>query len=242
MLYEALEYALKQWEIFPLVPRQKRPLTAHGFEDATSNPEQIERWWRATPDANIGLRLPEGTICIDVDPRNGGSLDALGELPETLTARTGGDGWHLLFRYHGKPGGKVRGVPGVDVKTRKGYIVAAPSIHPSGGRYEWTCFAPVAPLTARLAQMLQAPKPPARPAPAISGASTGRANAWLRFVAEAPQGERNSRLYWAACRAAENDAPASVWNDLATTGAAIGLAESEIRGTLDSAKRGVARV
>src|SRR5262249_21543270 len=55
---------------------------------------------------------------------------------------------HLLFRW---PGIDIRNsasrvAPGVDVRGEGGYIVCAPSMHPSGKRYAWsvdsaTCFA-----------------------------------------------------------------------------------------------------
>ncbi len=79
---------------------------------------------------------------IDVDPRNGGlkTLAALvaenGRLPETLTTLSGrGDGgMHLFYR---RPSGELsarRLGAGLDLKTDRGYVVAAPSIHPATGQ------------------------------------------------------------------------------------------------------------
>jgi len=55
--------------VFPCVPGEKRPLTRHGFHDATANPAQVARWWHDWPDANIGM--PTGSISgwevVDVD-------------------------------------------------------------------------------------------------------------------------------------------------------------------------------
>ena len=42
------------WPVFPIVARGKRPLTKHGFKDATTNTAQISDWWAQWPDANIG--------------------------------------------------------------------------------------------------------------------------------------------------------------------------------------------
>ena len=57
--------------VFPCVPGQKRPLTPRGFHDASTDPEQVERWWGRWPDAN--LRLPtgavSGVVVVDVDVR-----------------------------------------------------------------------------------------------------------------------------------------------------------------------------
>ena len=78
-----------------------------------------------------------------MDPRNGGSTDGLPSWPDTLEARTGGGGQHIIFTV---PEGAV--VPGkldkgLDLK-RRGYIVIEPSIHPSGGVYQWLDWAPEA--------------------------------------------------------------------------------------------------
>jgi hypothetical protein len=90
-------------------------------------------------------RLSAGLIVLDVDPRNGGdeTLHALerlhGELPPTPRVLTGGGGEHYYFRL---PVSEQAGVgasvgPGLDVKADGGYVVAPPSVHPSGARYAW---------------------------------------------------------------------------------------------------------
>jgi hypothetical protein len=85
---------------------------------------------------------------LDIDPRHGGdeSLAQLehrqGKFPDTVESITGGGGRHIFFTY---PGGKHRirnatalaGMPGLDVRGDGGYVVAPPSLHISGGRYEW---------------------------------------------------------------------------------------------------------
>jgi hypothetical protein len=130
----------------PLQPRAKQPLgklVPQGFQDATADLAQVLRWWTARPDANVGIACGlSGMVVLDIDPRHGGDdamadLESeLGELPQTVESHSGGGGVHLLFRH---PGGALVGeaAPGVDVKDR-GYIVAPPSIHPSGGEYVWS--------------------------------------------------------------------------------------------------------
>jgi hypothetical protein len=83
-------------------------------------------------------------VVVDVDPLHGGaaSLEALeqahGPLPDTVRATTGGGGWHVYF---GHPGGsvpnKVGLVAGIDLRGDGGFVVAPPSIHPSGRPYAW---------------------------------------------------------------------------------------------------------
>src|SRR5262249_40438266 len=48
------------------------------------------------------------------------------------------DGWHLFFRHPGTPvKSGVKFLPGVDSRADGGYIIAAPSAHISGNRYQW---------------------------------------------------------------------------------------------------------
>jgi hypothetical protein len=133
-----------RWPVFPLKPRAKEPLTPHGYKDATLDERQIREWVKKWPAANIGV--PTGTRfwVLDVDPRNGGNetLEALiakhGQLPDTLQQMTGGAGRHFLFElpetFTPKSGHLA---DGLDIKGEGGYIVVAPSVHPSGRAYVW---------------------------------------------------------------------------------------------------------
>jgi hypothetical protein len=139
-------YADRGWAIFPLKPRSKQPdgrLTPHGMNDATTDLARVFWCWERSPRLNIGLNCEaSGLVVLDVDPRNGGedglheAIAVLGPLPRTVEAHSGGGGQHLLFKH---PGGSFRRevAPGVDIKC-SGYIVAPPSIHPSGKPYLWS--------------------------------------------------------------------------------------------------------
>lgn len=43
--------------VFPCVPGGKRPLTSHGFHDATCDPAQIGTWWGRWPAAKGLLQV-----------------------------------------------------------------------------------------------------------------------------------------------------------------------------------------
>ena len=144
----ALAYAGIGWRVFPLEPRQKRPLgrlAPRGMLDATLDEETIRAWWRAAPDAGIGIALaPSGLVAVDVDPRNGGAetFEALqadhGSLRSDVMAFTGGGGEHHVFAVPDAMRLRLPGTlgPGVDLKAN-GYIAVEPSIHPSGKQYGW---------------------------------------------------------------------------------------------------------
>lgn len=145
----AIEYASKGMAVFPLKPRDKIPMTKNGVKNATTNFDQIEKWWTKHPNANIGVACGEasgGLLVIDLDEKENGisGQDSLnswerenGELPETVRSLTGGGGVHIFYRMDGKTGNRVNLLDGVDVRSDGGYIVAPPSIHKSGKAYEW---------------------------------------------------------------------------------------------------------
>jgi hypothetical protein len=143
---KAMEYANAGGAVFPCEPKGKKPLTPHGLKDATTNAEQIRRWWTETTDANIGIPTgsQNGLIVFDVDgPEGEASLAALeskyGPLPKTLASKTA-RGRHLYFRHPG--GSEIKNSAGklgakLDVRGDGGYVISPPSVHETGAVYEW---------------------------------------------------------------------------------------------------------
>ena len=125
----------------------KHPLTQNGISDATTDELQISEWFAKYPFANIGLLTGKKAnfFAFDVDQKSGGyySLEDLhnefGGFPETPYAQTGGGGQHFLFAYPNS--GFVRSrtaiLPGIDIKSDRGYIIVEPSLHISGQKYTW---------------------------------------------------------------------------------------------------------
>ena len=144
---------------FPLPKGAKcpPPKGATGREGKTPNSQQITAWRRKNPDGNTGLRLPDGVIGIDVDAygdKTGGRtlLEAekrWGPLPPTVVSSSRDDRVSGIRLYRIPEGIELPG----DIKlmmdggTLVGdieiiqwfhrYVVAWPSIHPSGHRYRW---------------------------------------------------------------------------------------------------------
>jgi KaiC/GvpD/RAD55 family RecA-like ATPase len=142
MIETALHYAAKGWQVFPLLPNDKRPATDNGFKAATTQKAIIEGWWLRWPDANVGIvtGAASGIVVLDVDRKHGvdGVVAATElDLPETLVVRTPSGGFHLFFTLpKGVSVGRRIGVkPGLDILGDGGYVVAAGS-RVDGAAYE----------------------------------------------------------------------------------------------------------
>lgn len=123
----------------------KHPLYSGWYKNSTTDTQQIVRWWTIKPNANIGIPTGEksGWLVLDVDDGGGATLAELeatnGKLPDTVTAITGSGGKHYVFKH---PQGrnipnKVKFAPGLDTRSTGDLIVATPSVHTSGNRYQW---------------------------------------------------------------------------------------------------------
>jgi hypothetical protein len=142
----ARQYATQGIPVFPCQPRGKEPAVPGGLNRATTDLRVIESWWRSAPDLNIGV--PTGSVSgffvVDVDGDDGEAtirkLEAEhGHLPETIEVITG-DGRHCYFRlseHEPIRNSASRVGPGIDIRGEGGYVLAPPSVHPSGRRYEW---------------------------------------------------------------------------------------------------------
>jgi hypothetical protein len=142
----ALELAEKGLAVFPCQPRGKAPACDAGLHAATTDPERINRWWRAFPDLNIGIATGavSRVFVLDVDGDDGeASLRKLeGEhsiLPSTVEVITG-KGRHCYFQFGKHKIGNSAGQlgTGLDIRGDGGYVIAPPSIHPSGRSYAWS--------------------------------------------------------------------------------------------------------
>lgn len=178
MLEYAKQYIARGWKLFPLHSIQdgqctcgtkncgdagKHPRVPKGLKEASGDLAKIEEWFGPTaPPSNIAVVTGAASgitvLDIDVGPGKHGA-ESWAELirekgePNTLMARTGSGGMHMVFKYNSslKTASNVLG-PGIDCRNDGGYIVAPPSLHRSGGTYNWEEDAPIADLPAHLAQ------------------------------------------------------------------------------------------
>ena len=133
-LEAALTYASWGWHVLPLVPNDKRPASAHGVHDATTDLDKIRDWWAQNPNYNIGIAAGEksGIVVFDIDPRNGGSdswddfTSEHGGVPDGICQLTAGGGQHHIAEWREElKSCELR--PGVDFLANGRYFVVAPS-------------------------------------------------------------------------------------------------------------------
>ncbi len=221
-LAHALALAAEGFRVFPLRdpgPEGKLPRIKGWQAAATADPAQIEAWWNAWPNANIGIATGGaiGLVAVDLDGDKG--VASWAELvrphgdPETRTSRSGsGKGYHLLFKATPEQLsaiGNIRGVlPNVDIRAEGGLIAAPGSVHANGQQYAW--FGPcrtIAPLPSWLFEIIKRPpapdldaaQPPARDDTPLSD-RFGRAVAAVAHLPPSVAGQGgDDALYAAAC-------------------------------------------
>ncbi|MCH1982468.1 DUF927 domain-containing protein [Ruminococcus sp. OA3] len=160
LMQHALSYAKMGLAVFPIQSwgntekAFKKPLTKNGFQNASMDPEQIKRWWAEWPNANIGIALGKrsgGIFAIDLDIKKEAGIDGRetlrewehehGSLPEdTWRSITGKGGEHIFYKTDREVSCNrdiFGNECGVDIRGDGGYIIAPPSLHFSGRRYEW---------------------------------------------------------------------------------------------------------
>jgi len=228
---QALDLAQHGYYVLPCSPRGKVPLLprahgkgsrctgecgmdGHGVYDATNDPQRIERWWLAHPDANPAIACgPSGLVVVDSDAA--GEFERLctdlGQVrPETYQVTTA-KGEHRWFRQ--PDGGRIGNPKGlrdrgyqIDLKGDGGYVMAPGAIHETGAVYNGTGPTPDPGMLPELpswvaAQALSGGED--RPVSRI-GEPLGDRGAWAAMTYEvdavlnAKPGDRNNRLRDAA--------------------------------------------
>lgn len=168
MLDASLAWSRAGWKVLPVRSRSwkgkdrngkdiaykpKAPLVTHGVKDATTDEEQIRKWWAKWPDAAVGIAAGHGRVVVvdaDLDEKRHpagaaevqGLFRRLGVKLSTAEQRTPSGGRQYLFRLpehlsledvknavgKGKPGRPAwPEMPHCDVRALDGYFVAGPS-------------------------------------------------------------------------------------------------------------------
>lgn len=228
-------------------------LPGHGVHDATTDPAAVRALFAAAPWATgYGIacgRAPHHLIGIDLDIDTTGRNDSAAALqqlalqhlftiPPTVTVRTPSGGRHIWLSgppevavpnsmrpprtrhrhpWHGRLPGRPR-------------LVHPPRHLPARPRHRQP---PAAPCPGALLRLLTPPAPTHR----HHSHPDDRGRGLIRFVLAADEGQRNTRLFWAACRAYEHGFGDTLADALTEAAARTGLPEHEARATIASAAR-----
>jgi hypothetical protein len=203
------------WAGLPCHPGSKIPAWPRGVHDATADPDRLAAWWARHPHDNVAVGCERSRLAVvDLDVKAGADGVAIfADLcdrhrqpwPQTFTTATPNGGRHLYFAGVA-PSSHNRVGPGIDIKSRSGYVLCPPSAV-NRRRYHQTGDNPVVPLPSWLADLV---KPPARQAtpPQRPPAGGKRAESWAAAalagetakVAHAVEPGRNNALYRAALK------------------------------------------
>jgi len=210
----------------------------------------MQSYWQHDINYNIGFRV-DGFVVLDVDYRHGGQWslgslqDELGELPAALSVTTG-NGKHIYVSTNADilNAVGVMGLPGLDLRSSGGIVVAPCSVHFSEIQYQWETFGIPERLpeswtlnlkaggtaSARTSQAGRAAAQPEVLLPAMPDAN---------FVI--PDGRRNRTLFGYACRergkGANHDHILDVITTLNETYCEPKLGEAELKDIAASAMR-----
>ncbi|MFC8869924.1 bifunctional DNA primase/polymerase [Streptomyces sp. NPDC057148] len=226
----------------------------HGVHDASTDPARVRELFAAAPWATgygIACGLPpHHLVGVDLDTKSDtDSSAALRELalrhlftiPPTVVVLTPSGGRHLWLSGPPDvvvPNSAGRLAPGIDIRGAGGYLVG-PGSRTRHGAYAaapGTAHLAPAPCPPALLRLLLPPPRPRRHTPAHT-ATDAHGRGLVQFVLSAHAGQRNTRLFWAACRAYENGIGAALLDPLVEAARSTGLTEHEARATIASAAR-----
>ncbi|MBT2509784.1 bifunctional DNA primase/polymerase [Streptomyces sp. ISL-98] len=238
----------------PVPCRGECGLPGHGVHDATTDPAAVRALFAAAPWATgYGIacgRPPHHLIGIDLDTKSDTdataalrhlALQHLFTIPDTVVVLTPSGGRHIWLTGPPEtvvPNSVSRLAPGIDIRGAGGYLVGPGSLTTHGiyRTAPGTGHLTPAPCPSALLRLLT---PPARPHTPTTRPTDhpGRGHGLVQFVLTAQEGQRNTRLFWAACRAYENGMGDSLADALTEAAVQAGLTEREARATIASAAR-----
>jgi hypothetical protein len=139
-----MAYIANGLSVIPIKPRDKAPaISWRPYQKDAPSLAEVQKWFKGT-DNNIGIvtgKVSGNLVVLDFDDANtfGGFVKALNDdlkdvIMNTWRVRTS-RGFHVYLRVDTDKTVSSVKFNGVDVKAEGGYVVAPPSVHPSGARY-----------------------------------------------------------------------------------------------------------
>lgn len=161
VLDEALAYAKLGWRVFPLLAINqqggcecqdgvdctrpgKHPAIQGWNKEASTDSDQIREWWVKHPSRGIGIATGEESDLTVLDADGNEGLMQIGEffrgtgIPTTPTVQSRPGHQHYYFAHNPDIKSKSKNLGShLDTRSNDGFVVAPPSRHASGTKYEW---------------------------------------------------------------------------------------------------------
>jgi hypothetical protein len=146
---QVLKYATKYvynygLSVIPILPRDKKPAVPwEEFQSRKPTLKELREWFGEDSHKGVAVvlgRISSNLVAVDDDVRERVPEEPLPDLSSirTVAVRTGSEnqGFHRYF-HHNEVFGKVLVGPGMQIRGEGHYTILPPSIHPSGGAYEF---------------------------------------------------------------------------------------------------------
>lgn len=138
----AKNYLSMGFSVIPLKTKDKKPALESWkpFQNQYPTTEDLKNWFDNGSNLNIGIITGKisNIVVVDLDSTKAEKYAKINNFPKTPTARTG-RGLHLYYKYEDgiRNFQKRDDLPDIDLRGDGGYVVAPPSLHPSGKKYQW---------------------------------------------------------------------------------------------------------
>ncbi|MFA5376091.1 MAG: bifunctional DNA primase/polymerase [Dehalococcoidia bacterium] len=133
-LEAARGYVRRGWSVVPLGDDKYPIISWKVYQERTPTDEELVEWFGEGKYVNVGIVTGRVSDLTVIDVEKGGDCS---HFPPTLMVRTGGGGYHLYYRHSPGRGNAARIMPLTDIRGDGGQVVAPPSLHRSGNRYEF---------------------------------------------------------------------------------------------------------
>lgn len=139
------EYVDLGWSVLPVKPEEKRPYMTNWLQytKTRASKQTVTGWFSTLSNAGVGVVTGKvsNMVVLDIESDCPYPIeDLLRRYPTQMYSRTGSGGYHLFYQYPTnvtRVANRVGIFERADLRTDGGFIVLPPTIHPSGGRYEW---------------------------------------------------------------------------------------------------------
>ena len=162
----ACEYVDNGWSILPVKPEEKRPYMTNWLQytKTRASKQTVINWFNNLTGAGIGVVTGRvsNMVVLDIESDCPYPIeDILRKYPTQMYSRTGSGGYHLFYQYPTnipRVANRVGIFERADLRADGGFIVLPPTIHPSGGRYEWIKRGPLGTFPLALLDLQSQPK------------------------------------------------------------------------------------